>query len=157
MMEPPVESVTVQLRVARLADLAQIQQCASLAYQGYVSRIGRKPAPMVADFKTQIEQGNVTVITSRERLAGYVVFYLQDDSVHLENVAVLPELMGQGIGRRLIEEAESLARRSGVNLVELYTNEAMIENLSLYPMLGYTETGRKTEDGFRRVYFNKHV
>lgn len=146
-----------KVRVARRSDLEQIQQCASLAYQRYVSRIGKKPAPMVADFKSLIEQGSVSVIVHQDKIAGYVVFFRQLDCVHLENVAVFPEYSGLGIGKRLINEAERFAQTSGLGIVELYTNEAMTENLTMYPMLGYTETDRKLEDGFRRVYFRKYV
>ena len=41
--------------------------------------------------------------------------------------------------------------------VTLYTNEAMVENLQLYPRLGYVETGRGVEEGYRRVYFEKRL
>ena len=38
------------IRKARMKDLARIEACALAAYSPYVERIGRKPAPMVADF-----------------------------------------------------------------------------------------------------------
>lgn len=41
--------------------------------------------------------------------------------------------------------------------VHLYTNEKMVENLAIYPRLGYAETGRRHEDGFNRVYFEKRL
>jgi hypothetical protein len=31
----------------------------------------------------------------------------------------------------------------------------MTENLKIYPKLGYTVVGRRTEAGFNRVYFEK--
>jgi hypothetical protein len=31
----------------------------------------------------------------------------------------------------------------------------MVENLQLYPRLGFVETERRVEDGYRRVYFRK--
>ncbi len=37
------------------------------------------------------------------------------------------------------------------------TNEKMSQNLSIYPHLGYVETGRRIEDGFNRVYFEKKL
>ncbi len=52
---------------------------------------------------------------------------------------------------------EALARQGGAAAVELYTNARMTENLQLYPRLGYAETGRRTEDGFDRVFFRKHL
>jgi hypothetical protein len=41
--------------------------------------------------------------------------------------------------------------------VTLYTNEAMVENRRLYARLGYAETGRRVEDGYRRVFFRKRL
>lgn len=41
--------------------------------------------------------------------------------------------------------------------MRLYTNEAMIENLALYAHLGFAETRRLVEDGYRRVYMEKHL
>nr|WP_234901471.1 hypothetical protein [Mycolicibacterium fluoranthenivorans] len=57
----------------------------------------------------------------------------------------------------MLERAESDARELGLTEVRLYTNEAMSENLTYYPRRGYQETGRRTEDGYRRVYFRKKI
>ena len=47
------------------------------------------------------------------------------------------------------------ARRALLGSVYLCTHEKMTENLSMYPKLGYVEVGRRTENGFNRVYFEK--
>ena len=70
---------------------------------------------------------------------------------------MLPEYSGLGIGKHLIEHVESFAKNADYEAVELYTNEAMTENLTLYPKIGYLEVGRKSEGGFNRVFFRKHV
>ena len=75
----------------------------------------------------------------------------------LENVAVLPAAAGWGIGKSLIAFCETEARRFGLGAVHLYTNEKMIENLAIYPRLGYGEVDRRMEDGFNRVFFVKHL
>ena len=72
-------------------------------------------------------------------------------------MAVLPELSGKGIGKRLIEHVEQAGRQEGMKAVELYTNEAMIENLSMYVRLGYVEYVRKQQAGFNRVFFRKEL
>lgn len=113
------------------------------------------PAPMVADFATQIERKQVWVAEHNNRFAGYIVFYPVADLMHLENVAVLNQYAGQGIGRQLIDYAESEARRLNLMAVELYTNLKMTENLAYYPKLGYTETDRREEFGFSRVFYRK--
>ena len=33
----------------------------------------------------------------------------------------------------------------------------MTENLEMYPALGYVVAGRRSEEGFERVYFRKHL
>lgn len=142
---------------AEAAHLAEVRCCAWAAYEKYVKRIGREPAPMVADFASQIDAGRLWVATDDEEVAGYVVYYPRGDHMHLENIAVLPDRQGRGIGRALIAHVEEEARERGLAAVELYTNEKMTENLRLYPRLGYRETGRRSEDGFARVFFRKEV
>jgi ribosomal protein S18 acetylase RimI-like enzyme len=117
--------------------------------------MGRKPAPMVADFAAQIADGEVYIATDDHGVfQGFIVFYAEDGHILLENVAVLPRAAGRGVGKALIGFCEDAARQRGLN-VHLYTNEKMTENLSIYPKLGYVEVARRTEDGFNRVYFVK--
>ncbi len=144
------------IRHAATSDLDAIQRCAEAAYAKYVERIGRKPAPMVADFERLIEQNSVVVeVDAAERIRGFVVSYPWNGHLHLENVAVDPRCQGLGIGRRLIEWVEQRALAGGYDRIELYTNAKMHENLTLYPRLGYREFDRRVEDGFDRVYFSK--
>ncbi|MBC7140186.1 MAG: GNAT family N-acetyltransferase [Defluviimonas sp.] len=144
------------IRQATAHDEAQIRECAEQAYARYIQIIGRKPAPMVADFATQIADGDVFVATDdRNVIQGFIVFYAEERHMLLENVAVLPRAAGRGVGKQLVNFCENAARERGFSAVQLYTNEKMAENLSIYPKLGYIEVGRHTEDGFNRVYFEK--
>lgn len=146
------------IRIAGKGDEPRIRACADLAYARYVAAIGRKPAPMVANFASQIAAGDVHVATNAlGKILGFIVFYEEPGHIMLENVAVFPEAAGRGVGRELVGFCEETARRRGLDAVHLYTNEKMTENLSIYPRLGYVEVGRRTEDGFNRVYFEKSV
>ena len=145
------------IRPAVLADLRAVQRCAREAYRIYVPRIGRRPAPMIADFQLSIEQGRLYVLEPEDQVVGYVVFYPRDDHIHLENVAVLPDRHGMGYGTQLIMFVEQEAVRLGYAKIELYTNEKMTENIKFYPYLGYEEVGRWEEDGFNRVFFRKEL
>lgn len=146
------------IRPAVADDEADIRVCAESAYARYVAAIGRKPAPVVADFAAQIAAGEVYVATDVENgLQGFIVFFPQEDHMLLENVAVQPWASGRGIGKSLIRFCEDEARRSGFAAVHLYTNEKMTDNLSIYPKLGYVEVDRRTEDGFNRIFFEKHL
>ena len=73
----------------------------------------------------------------------------------LENVAVHPQAQHAGVCRLLMRTVEGYAARHERHEVRLYTNEAMTENLEFYPRIGYRESHRTVEHGFRRVYFVK--
>lgn len=144
-------------RPATLDESECVAEIARAAYGKYVSRIGRAPAPMVADFTRAIAAGQVHVLEHPDHVVAFVVFYPRDDHLHLENVAVHPDWQGRGLGRQLVAFVEAEARRHGVGAVELYTNALMTDNLALYPRLGYRELGRWWEDGFDRVFFRKQL
>lgn len=146
------------VRPARRDDLAAIERIAKSAYLKYVERIGREPAPMVADFERQIARGTVFLAVDTGGVScGFVVFYPRGDGVHLENVAVLPGCQGRGIGRLLIAYVEDWAFEHGFRTIDLYTNEKMTENMALYPALGFVEIRRGEEDGFRRIFYRKKI
>lgn len=146
------------IRLAEAKDEPAIRECAQKAYARYIPEIGRKPAPMTADYAAQIAAGIVYVATGEDAaLQGFVVFYAQNGYVLLENVAVLPSAAGRGVGKSLIGFCENAGRQLGMSAVHLYTNEKMTDNLSIYPRLGYVQVALRTEHGFKRVYFEKNL
>lgn len=147
------EGITIRLATGK--DTDAIRECARQAYGKYVERIGKPPAPMLADFKGMVAAGNIHLLEHRGSFAGYVTAFALDGDWHLDSVAILPQHRGAGLGRMLIGHAEELGRKGGYSRITLYTNAKMTENLSYYPKLGYAETGRRTEDGYDRVFFAK--
>jgi ribosomal protein S18 acetylase RimI-like enzyme len=97
------------------------------------------------------------VCKADDRVLGVLVIRRAGDVLELENVAVDPDYQRQGYGRAMIAFAEQHARELGLSGVSLYTNEAMLENLRFYPHLGFVETGRRVDHGYRRVYFRKNL
>ncbi len=145
------------IRDAAGGDLSAIQCIANNAYAPFVTRMGRKPAPMVADFAALIARGAVSVLLEDGCVIGFVVFYPYGGAMHLENVAVSPSHHGYGFGRQLIDHVEQMARWQKLHAIELYTNEKMTENLQYYSHLGYVETHRAVQEGFHRVFFRKSL
>jgi GNAT superfamily N-acetyltransferase len=141
----------ISIRPAVADDVAELRAMACAAYEGYVARIGRRPAPMTADYAQAVREGQVWVAEDN------AVLVPQQDHLLLDNIAVSPSAQGQGIGSRLLALAEDHARRHGLSEVRLYTNEAMTENLVYYPRRGYSETHRAEQSGFQRVFFRKDV
>ncbi|MGE0613485.1 MAG: GNAT family N-acetyltransferase [Hyphomicrobiales bacterium] len=145
--------MAVSFRKAGASDAAALRAIAREAYAHYVPRMGREPAPMTADYEALVADGFVTAAVEDGSILGFLVTYPRDGVLFVENVAV--GIRGRGLGRALMEEAERLARGSGLTALELYTNEKMTENLDWYPRLGFLETDRRIEDGYARVYFLK--
>jgi ribosomal protein S18 acetylase RimI-like enzyme len=146
----------VRIRPAELEDVAALREIARRAYEGYVERIGRRPAPMDADYAARVGRGEVWA-AAEERPVGMLVLVGGPDHVVIENVAVDPSWQGRGIGRALLAFAEDEARRRGIGELRLYTNVLMTENLRLYARLGYREDERRREHGFERVFLSKRV
>ena len=88
-------------------------------------------------------------------ISGILVLVPEERAMLLDNVAIRPDAQGRGYGRTLIGFAERMARERGLRAVRLYTNEAMTENVALYGRLGFVETHRADEHGFRRVHMTK--
>lgn len=145
------------MRRADTNDLPFVRYCAEQAYQIYVPRIGKTPAPMVADFAANLAKGHLDILVSDQKNAGFAVTYARDDHLFIENIALLSKFQGQGIARQLFRELEHQANQKGLAALELYTNEKMTENLQLYPHLGFVEIDHREEEGFKRVYFRKEL
>ena len=147
----------VHIRPATAADEAGVVACVNAAYEQYVAAIGKKPAPMLADYTRLIRDGLVRVAVDGNTVVGVIVMWPKTDHLYVDNVAVLPEAQGTGLGRALLVEADAAALRSGHHEIRLYTNEKMTANLGYYPRHGFVETHRVDEDGYRRVYFSRRV
>jgi len=133
-------------------DAARIGAIARAAYANYVSRIGREPAPMVADFAGHIAADHVVVVEAAGVVDGYMVAWAEIDAYFVHNIAVDPARQGRGLGRKLMAHAADEAKRRHLPAIRLYTNAAMTENLSMYAHMGFIETHRVVEKGFARVY-----
>jgi ribosomal protein S18 acetylase RimI-like enzyme len=143
------------IRRANEADLPVIEEIITAAYSKYLARMDRPPAPMLHDHAPAVEQGEVWVAGSP--VAGLISLVLADDGLLVENLAVHPAAQGAGLGRALMDFAEQQARTLGLPRLVLYTNEVMTENQAIYAHLGYRETARRTEDGYRRVFMQKEL
>ncbi len=145
------------IRPARAGDAKALTDLARDAYAHYVPRMGREPAPTRADYAALIRDGGVWVAEHDGVPAGMLVLVMEPDHLLLSNIAVSSATQGSGIGSKLLEFTEQQAREHDRSEIRLYTNEVMTENIGYYARRGYVETGRATEDGYRRVYFAKYL
>jgi hypothetical protein len=129
------------IRPAEPGDAAAVRDLVRAAYAGYVERIGKEPAPMREDYAALIRAGEVWVLAEGGEVLGVLVIRPAEDHMFLGNVAV----------------AEGQAAAYGLPEVRLYTNEKMHENLAVYARLGFEETGRGLDGGYRRVFMRKRL
>ena len=149
--------VDVQIRRARPSDVTVIERIVRQAFDKYVARIGRQPAPMDTDYRAAVASSRVWVIEADGEVTGFVVNEVHDDHLLLDTVAVAPGAQGHGFGALLLARAEDDARELELPEVRLVTNLAMTENQTLYPRHGYIETARGTQDGYDRVFYVKRI
>jgi GNAT superfamily N-acetyltransferase len=102
------------VRLADQNDVDVLRRIAVAAYGHYITRIGRPPAPMTADYAQPVRDGQAWVAEEDGQVAGFVVLVPQPGHLLLEKVAVLPAAQGRGIGARLLTLAEDQARRPGL-------------------------------------------
>jgi N-acetylglutamate synthase-like GNAT family acetyltransferase len=148
---------TSTIRLAAVEDVPGIKRVVLAAYEKYIPRIGKPPAPMTDDYDGQVASGNVWVLELDGELLGLVVLVPKPAYMLIDNVAVMPKRQRSGLGGILLAFAEAKARERGYLEVQLYTNELMCENLAWYARLGYHETSRGYDSGFRRVFMKKNL
>jgi ribosomal protein S18 acetylase RimI-like enzyme len=147
--------VEYTIRQAEPEDQEALVDCVQAAYTKYIERIGKRPAPLLADYKALIAQRVVYVLAAQEGVRGVLVMMPQDGGMFVENVAIDPLFQGPGLGRALMAFAEQQARKAQLGEIRLYTNEVMTENLLFYQQLGFEEEGRQVQNGYHRVFLRK--
>jgi ribosomal protein S18 acetylase RimI-like enzyme len=125
------------------------------SYGHYVERLGGPPRPMLDDYADVVRRMSVTVAERDGAVAGLIVLGVDEEGFFVDNVAVDPSQQGSGVGRSLLEHAETEARRRGFDSIYLYTHERMTENLALYSRVGYVEYDRRLHGDATLVYLRK--
>jgi GNAT superfamily N-acetyltransferase len=91
----------------------------------------------LAELEAYALAGRSWVATAEDVVIGYTVAGVVDGCAHLDQVSVLPEHQGRGIGRALIERVEDWAREAGLAAITLTTFADVPWNGPLYEHLGY--------------------
>jgi len=99
--------------------------------------------PAVSDgIREDIENNTVWVAILGLHVVGGLVLIPREDHAILANVAVEPSAVGSGLGRALIDRAETEARKLGIRRLILTTHADILKNVRMYEHLGWRETAR---------------
>lgn len=136
----------IRFREATRADVAGV--VALLAEDGFGARheTGAQSDDLAAFDAMQAEGLNHLIVGEREGaiVATYQIAFISGLSLRarrraqVESVRVRSDLRGQGIGHRLMADAEARARAAGCSLMQLATHATRTEAHRFYAALGFT-------------------
>ena len=84
-------------------------------------------------------------------VAGFCAFWLVIDQAHINNLAVLPELRGRGLGTQLLEAVIAEAAHLGAILLTLEVRQSNEAALRLYEKAGFYR------EGVRKNYYTNPI
>lgn len=74
-------------------------------------------------------------------LAGFIVYWIVADELHINHIAVLPEARRQGYGARLMEHALREAKRRQCTFMTLEVRRSNTDAIRLYERYGFKLAG----------------
>jgi ribosomal protein S18 acetylase RimI-like enzyme len=121
------------------------------------------PADVIAERAAPlIENGELTVLFAGEGPDGLAVLRFRPSvytgalDAYLEELYVVPERRGRGLGRALLEAAMSRAREHGAAHIDLGTSEDDLAARALYESAGFTNREGGPE-GPRMLYYERDL
>jgi ribosomal protein S18 acetylase RimI-like enzyme len=149
--------VTEEIRRAAPADAAAIAALTRAAYEKWIPVIGRAPKPMTADYDAAVRAHLIDLLFADGALVALVECIREPDHLLIENLAVDPAHQGSGYGRRMLAQAEEIARELGFTEVRLYTNKLFAENVAFYRKHGYRLEGESAFKGGLLVHMSRKL
>jgi GNAT superfamily N-acetyltransferase len=101
--------------------------------------IGREPKPMTANYEQAVADHVIDLVEEDGRPIALIEVIPRPSHLLIENVAVLPDRHGEGIGDLLLKRADAIARSLGLRELRLYTNALFSANISFYAHRGFEE------------------
>jgi GNAT superfamily N-acetyltransferase len=145
------------IREASASDADTVKACVVAAFEMYIERIGKPPAPMLLDFPAEIGARHVWLAELGGQVVGVLVQYETQQGFYIDTVAVNSHLQGTGVGKALLQFAEQEALRRDYDSIYLCTNVKMTENQIFYPRIGFVEYERKFDEGYDRIFYRKQL
>jgi len=126
-------------RRATSADATTVREITRAAYAKWIPVIGREPKPMTANYEQAVAEHVIDLLEEGDRPIALIEMIPQPSHLLIENVAVLPDRHGEGIGGLLLERADAVARSLRLSELRLYTNALFSANISFYAHRGFEQ------------------
>ncbi len=106
------------------------------------------------------ELGMRAIDPDKEEMVGIIhaIFNLKDDSIHIQQMVVHPELRGQGYGQAILRSfIEECFAQFNLHRIQLFTEENNESGIACYRKVGFKVDGIirdrvKTSDGYLSTY-----
>ena len=89
--------------------------------------------------------------TPTHPVAGFCAFWLVAEQAHINNLAILPELRGHGLGSQLLEAITAEAARLGASMLTLEVRQSNEPARRLYERAGFCQ------EGVRKNYYTNPI
>ncbi|MCJ7997231.1 GNAT family N-acetyltransferase [Rhizobium cremeum] len=107
---------------------------------------------LTSDLLRRKAQEEVGVVASQDdRLVACAFFRPEPGSLYIGKLAVLPEVQGKGVGRRLLAEAETVAEALGLVELRLETRIELSGNHRRFAAWGFRKTAENSHPGYTRI------
>lgn len=117
---------------------------------------------LASHYATLLQSGELVALLGGEGPDGFVQFrlrtshYTGEPDAYIEELYVVPERRGEGLGRALLEAAMEAARERGATHIDLTTSEADAEALGLYESAGFSNREGRP-DGPAMLYYERDL
>ncbi len=89
--------------------------------------------------------------TADQPVAGFCAFWRVAEQIHINNLAIRPELRGRGLGSLLLQAVIAEAGRLGASRATLEVRRSNLPAIRLYQRAGFSEAG------VRPNYYSKPI
>ena len=155
-MSPSVQSapLSIRLRRARPGDVPALFEVEHTSFDG------DKLSERRLRHWVSAPNGILLLAESGEAVLGFCLVFSRVDSpaARLYSIAISKAARGQGLGKKLLRKAESLAREQGFKSIRLEVAAGNSVAIGLYQKLGYEIFGHKPgyyEDGQHAIRMQK--
>lgn len=84
-----------------------------------------------------INEGKLFEINENNKRAGVIQIIECEGYYEIKNIAVIPELQGQGIGKKALRFVERISYDDGAQIMKVGTANSSISNIAFYQKAGY--------------------
>jgi GNAT superfamily N-acetyltransferase len=160
-MVPGSSSPDLEVRRATVADAESIGQLLH-DFNSEFDDPTPGPVALAARVRELLTAGDITVLLAGGEPHGLAVLRFRPAiwaralDCYLEELYVVPDRRGQGLGRALMEAAIELARREGAAHMDLGTSDDDVAARALYESLGFSNREGK-RDGPLNYFYEREL